>query len=223
MSKKPCYQNNDKVSVEKTELLRGKVFKKVFELISNKVGNLIKEVNNLSEGDSQKDCDKSFCDMFKINLKRNSLPILKKDIIMKKLCDFSDSFYLGRFCRDFIIMMFYKSFITDLFINGIAMYPTNINPYVENLIIGLPLALFCGAMTGMLYHSYRELPNKISFSAKGVLISMLVSSIFCILFTFIGTKSLAIILLIMILEYLLVLTVFTAVTTIYNKLVYLFR
>lgn len=112
MKKIPCYKDNNKVLVDSdksTKLSTGEVIKKVlFGGISNKVALLIKEVNNLSEGIQDKDCDKSFWDMFKNNFKYNSLPILKNDIIMKKLIDFSDYNYLFFFISNFIMMFLYK-------------------------------------------------------------------------------------------------------------------
>ena len=227
MTNKPCYKNKDsysEVSTNEVEELKGKdVEKDFFANVSKKMNLLIGEIKNTSEGIKDADYSKSFSDVFKFNLKCNSIPLLNNSLILKKLNDFADDYYLKRFIRDLIIMGIFKWCLNTLFSNGIAIYDLtiNINPYIY--IIGLILALFCGAMTGILYHSYRELPNKIAFGYKVVLNSMLVSTIFGVIFRFIGTKPFIGFILLIIIEYLFVLTVFTAVTTIYNKLVYLYR
>ena len=90
-------KKNDKVSTNEVEELKGeKNSKGLLGIISNKAKNisnkarlLAGEIKYTSEGTKEADYSNSFGDVFKFNLKLNSLPLLNNNMVLSKLDDYS--------------------------------------------------------------------------------------------------------------------------------------
>lgn len=223
---------NNKRSVVSTPV---EFFKKVsiykkglLDEVSNKAELLLGEIKEVSEGTPEIDYSKSFSEVFKLNLKYKIMSLLNKDIIIKKLIDFTDKSYLFCFCRDLITFSYFKKYITWLFITGINIYCYNNNTNYYICIFMLILSLICGFSTGVLYHSYRELPNNICFNKKTIFGSMSVSVGFwsisaLILLNVISLRFLISFILAYLFVFLVIVIISSIIATIHNKMGYLLR
>ena len=132
--------------------------------------------------------------------------------------------YLIKFIRDFMDLFFFKALLNGLLQEAIlnTSYSTNINT-ISIMLFEIILAIYCGAITSMLYHVYRELPKSITISYSNINKSMIVSFMFWLSFKILGFIGWGIVLkflAIVTVEYFSVLLIVTFVTTIYNKLAY---
>lgn len=220
MQTNPCQSRKcDKVNLRKKLRFLLKKVSGLLKGVSDKLGTLKIEIETVSNSSAEMNCKKSFSEMFKDDIKHNSLPLLNQKVILSKLEDFSNADYFIKHIRDFGILFLYKWLLRSL-LKPIAP------AYVMVILFEGILAMFCGFNTRLLYHIYVEIPNNKMFDNKDILNAIKVSIASYLVFkaiSFIGYFIVLKYLLLIIVEYLIVLVLFTAISIIYQKFIYLLR